>query len=217
MIASHIHHALEQVREIQQKILERQRFKGYSGRARAISGTIALAGAAFMASSHFPQYTATHVVGWGVIFLIGFVLNFGALIHWFLFDPTVQRDLRRLKPTLDVLPEFFVGGILTLALVLSGQHHFLFGVWMMLFGLANLASRHVLPKKIGWVGWFYVLSGAICLLTPGLSFLNPWPMGFVFFIGEWSGGIILHFDEAEHVSLRDIFASFLNIGETNHV
>lgn len=32
MIANHIYHALEQVRDLQQKILEGQRFKGYSGR-----------------------------------------------------------------------------------------------------------------------------------------------------------------------------------------
>ncbi len=48
MIANHIHHALAQVRELQQKILEGQRFKGYSGRARAICGVAALAAAAFM-------------------------------------------------------------------------------------------------------------------------------------------------------------------------
>ena len=31
MVANHIHHALDQVRELQQKILDKQRFKGYSG------------------------------------------------------------------------------------------------------------------------------------------------------------------------------------------
>ena len=93
MIANHIHHALAQVRELQKKILENQRFKGYSGRARAIGGTIALFSAFIMSSPQFPDNTAAHALGWGILALIGVLLNFGALIHWFLFDPTVKRDI----------------------------------------------------------------------------------------------------------------------------
>jgi len=207
MIANHIHHALAQVHELQQKVLEKQRFKGYSGRARALSGTLALGAAAFMASSRFPRTLVAHAIGWGMVFALAILLNFGALIYWFLFDPQVKRDIRRLRPTLDVFPPLVVGGVLTLALMRHGQHQYLAGIWMCLFGLANLASRHVLPKRISQVGWFYILCGAIYLLTPNASFLNPWPMGIVFFVGEWVGGIILHFDGATHVSL----SHFLNI------
>ena len=55
MIVNHIHQALAQVQELQQKVLEKQRFKGYSGRARAISGTLALLAAPIMASAYFPK------------------------------------------------------------------------------------------------------------------------------------------------------------------
>lgn len=52
MIANHIHDALAQVRELQKNILDKQRFKGYSGRARAIAGSVALVGLRF---SQFPR------------------------------------------------------------------------------------------------------------------------------------------------------------------
>jgi len=38
---------------------------------------------------------------------------------------------------------------------------------------------------------FYQAAGIACLLAPGITFLNPWPMGLVFFAGETAGGWIL--------------------------
>ena len=217
MIANHIHHALAQVRELQKKILENQRFKGYSGRARAIGGTIALFSAFIMSSPQFPDNTAAHALGWGILALIGVLLNFGALIHWFLFDPTVKRDIRRLKPTLDALPAILVGGVLTFAMLVNGLHQFLFGVWMSLFGLANLASRHVLPRRIWMVGLYYIICGSFYLFFANENtFLNPLPVGILFFIGEWAGGTILHFGDKQKISLAMIFNVFYRIKEKKH-
>lgn len=216
MIANHVHHALAQVKELQKKILEGQRFRGYSGRARAICGCAALAAAVVMSSDQFPATPAAHALGWGLVALFGILLNFGALIHWFLFDPRVKRDIRRLKPTLDALPAVIVGAVLTTVMLKAGQHEYLFGVWMSLFGLANLASRHVLPRRIWMVGAYYILCGTAYLLFPFGSFLEPWPMGLVFFAGEWAGGIILHFGDSHIFSLRDIVYLFLNPQESDH-
>jgi hypothetical protein len=184
MIANHIHHALAQVRELQQKILENQRFKGYSGRARAIGGTVALLAAFAMSSPYYPHSAQVHVIGWGIVALIGILLNFGALIHWFLSDPKVKRDIRKLKPTLDALPAF-------------------------------LASRHVLPKRIWMVGAYYLVCGSVFLLFPNISFRNPWPIGIVFFIGEWAGGVVLHFSDNTNLSLGTIISIF-NPKENKH-
>jgi hypothetical protein len=216
MIANHIHHALAQVRELQQKILENQRFKGYSGRARAICGTVALLAAFIMSSSYFPQTARAHVLGWGMVALFGILLNFGALIHWFLFDPRVKRNIRKLKPTLDALPAILVGGVMTFTFLWHGLPQYLLGIWMSLFGLGNLASRHVLPKRIWMVGVYYILCGSICLVFPNISFPNPWPIGIVFFIGEWAGGIILHFDDTQNLTPGNILSIF-NSKENKHV
>ena len=194
MIANHIHHALAQVQELRHKVLEKQRFKGYSGRARAIGGTIALLATCVMASGRYPHTTKAHFTGWGVVFVIAVLINYGALVYWFLFDPTVKRDLRRLKPVLDLIPPLFTGGVFTLLFGWNKEYEYLPGTWMALFGLANLATRHVLPRTISLVGLYYLSCGTFFLLMPGISFTNPWPMGLVFFIGEWMGGVILHYD-----------------------
>lgn len=211
MIANHIHHALAQVRELRQKVLEKQRFKGYSGRARAMGGTIALMATVILASRHFPQTPKAHFTAWGVVFVLAVFLNYGALVYWFLFDPTVKRDLRRLKPVLEAVPPLFTGGVFTLLFGLNKQYEYLPGTWMALFGLANLATRHVLPRTISLVGLYYLACGTACLLMPGMRFTNPWPMGIVFFIGEWMGGVILHYD-----GLPLFLTRFLQPKEASH-
>jgi hypothetical protein len=205
-----VQEALKQVRELQQKILEKQRFKGYSGRARAISGTLALVAAAVLASGYGPQTNLGHLIGWSIVFALSVLLNFGAILYWFLADPRAKRDLRRLKPLGDTLPPLCVGGILTFALITNGLYSWLFPLWMCLFGLANLASRHVLPRAISLIGWFYILAGSLLLLLGSTSFRNPWPMGIIFFAGEWMGGIVLHFDE------NSSFATFFKGREKFH-
>lgn len=194
-----IQEALAHVRELQQAVLERQRFKGYSGRARMMCGGLALLAAAVMSSARYPGTDLAHVMGWGCVFVVALLMNGVALGWWFLHDPVAHRDIRVLRPILDVLPPLAVGGLFTAAMVLNGQMQYLFGVWMCLFGLTNMASRMVLPWMIWVVGVFYLVAGAICLLAPGLDFQNPWPMGVVFCIGEWVGGLVLHYDGTRNV------------------
>ncbi|MEI8351824.1 MAG: hypothetical protein WCG36_05870, partial [bacterium] len=66
-----------------------------------------------------------------------------------------------------------------------------FGVWMCLYGLAHMGYRHSLPAGIIGVGLFYQAAGVAFLLLPFITFMNPWPMGLVFFAGESVGGLIL--------------------------
>ena len=195
--------ALRQVRELQKKILEKQKFKGYSGRARAISGTLALLASGILASPYWPSTPIAHLAGWGTVFGLAALLNFGAILYWFLRDPRANRDIRRLKPVVDTLPPLIVGAILTFVLTREQLHNWLFPVWMCLYGLANLASRHVLPSAISAIGWFYIIAGSLLLLLGPPSFMNPWPMGIIFFAGEWMGGIVLHYDESD--TLSDFF------------
>lgn len=209
---NHIHQALAQVRELRQAVLEKQYFRGYSGRARVMAGTVALGAAAMMGAPGFPLDSGSHVLGWGAVFLVGVLLNYGALFYWYFSEQGGRRDVRRLKPALDVLPPLVVGGVLTFALLREQAHHLLPGVWMMLFGVANLVSQRVLPKMIGAVGWYYVACGAACLAVagePGFGLVNPWPMGVVFFVGEWAGGLVLHHDRAADATLSELVLRML--------
>ncbi len=197
MIANHIHAALGQVRRMRELVLARQRFKGYSGTARMAGGVLAIAGAVVMSRPGFPDTTVAHLIGWGSVLSLALLLNYGGLALWFLFDPRVRRDLMQLKPAADALPALAMGAVLSLALVLHGQYALLAGTWMCLYGLTHVAYRQSLPAIHYAVGIFYMLSGAGCLLSPGVGFTNPWPMGAVFGLGELAGGFILYRNRLE--------------------
>jgi hypothetical protein len=191
MIANHIHDALAQVRTLQAFLIERNVFKGYSGTARLISAAAALLGAAALASPRVPASPWAHLAGWGVVLVVGVLANYSALFYWFLFDRKVGRNPLMLKPALDALPAMALGGVLSVVLIHRRDFDLLFGVWMALYGLAQVAYRHSLPRGMYEIGLLYIVAGGFFLLAPHTSFTNPWPMGLVFFAGEAAGGWIL--------------------------
>ncbi|MFH0878676.1 MAG: hypothetical protein V2A34_03090, partial [Lentisphaerota bacterium] len=182
MIANHIHDALSQVQKLQDLILEKRQFTGYSGRARMASGVVTLGGASVLGSAWYPQTPGAHLLGWGAVLLVAVLLNYVGVAYWFFFDADVRRNPRMLKPALDAIPALVVGGALSAALMISRQYDLLFGVWMCLYGLAQVAYRLSLPAGIYRVGLCYIACGLGCLLAPQHSFLNPWPMGIAFFL-----------------------------------
>jgi hypothetical protein len=206
VIAAHVHDALRQVRELKLRVLDSQMFTGYSGRVRAVAGTVALAAAAVMSRPGFPLTVQAHLVGWGLVLLVAVVANYAALIVWFITTSGPRRDVRRLMPTVDALPALAVGAILSFVLVRDGVVDLLPGTWMCLYGLTNLASRRVLPRAIWLVGLYYVSCGVMWFVTPGLTFTNPWPMGIVFCVGEVAGGFIFHRNRMPNDSIQGFIA-----------
>ncbi len=192
MVANHIHDALSQVHRLQALILEKRKFKGYSGTARMISGMVTLAGSVLMSCSVYPKTVLAHLGGWLVVLGIACVLNYGALILWIVQLPNDERKLIRVRPVFDAFPALVTGGILSLALLLRGYPDLLFGTWMCLYGLAHTSCRADLPRENWFLGIYYVLCGAFFMLWQGASFFNPWPMGIIFLVGEMAGGIIFH-------------------------
>jgi hypothetical protein len=191
MIANHIHDALSQVKKLQEFILEKRLFGGYSGKARIVCGFVALMGAVVLGFDRIPQTVEAHEAGWAVVLLIGILANYGCLIYWFMFDHEVRRNPVMLKPAMDALPALGAGAVFTLVFILEQQHDMLFGMWMCFYGLAQVAYRQSLPLGIYYVGVGYMLAGTCLLLCGTTSFLNPWPMGIVFFCGELAGGLVL--------------------------
>jgi hypothetical protein len=197
----HLRQALAQVAELHGRAIAGQRFRGYSGPARILSGVAALIGTVVLASPLTPADPTRHLLGWLAVLAVAAVLNYGALARWFLYDPLVERDWRRLRPALVAMPVLLVAGVLSVVLWRVGQQQLLFGLWMTHYGLANLATRPHLPPAIGWLGAVYVAAGVGCLLAPGAGLLNPWPMGLVFGCGELAGGLILQADRTRRVNL----------------
>jgi hypothetical protein len=193
----HVHQALAQIQTMHRYVVEKQRFKGYSGRARALSGTIALVAAYGLARG--PGHSNAYAVGvWLAVAVVSGAINYGAVLFWFLGDTLDDRQTLRLKPAIEVVPALAAGAALTLAFWRDGAFGYVVPVWMILFGIANLASRHVLPSGIAWVGLFYMVAGTVLLFwIPRVGPSNPWPMGIVFFVGEWLGGLVIFFDRPD--------------------
>jgi hypothetical protein len=189
MIANHIHDALAQVRKMQELVLAKRNFRGYSGTARAIGGIFALCGAALIFFLPVPRNPESQLLVWSMVLGLSLAVNYGALIWWFLYDQEANRDINKLLPAIDALPALAAGAILTFALISHHHYDLLFGMWMLLYGLVHVSYRMSLPGENYVVGLFYILCGTICLFTFS-DFYNPWPMGVVFFAGEIAGGYI---------------------------
>ena len=188
---ANIHDALAQVRTLKSIVMERGFFRGYSGNARITSGSVAMMGSIILSMPSVPDDPQTHLLGWGLVLGIAVLANYGALAYWFVSDPEVKRDPIHLAPAMDAIPALCVGAGLSAVLVRSGQYDALFGTWMALYGLAQVAYRRTLPGRIHKIGLAYVACGMAYLVVPGMRFTNPWPMGIVFFTGEWAGGAVL--------------------------
>lgn len=191
MIANHIHDALGQVDRMRNLILDRRRFRGYSGVARMLGGGVALTVTFVLDRVEALHTPLLQLAGWTLVLATALLLNYGGLAFWYFRCRGSLRPLAELRPALEVLPALAIGAALSFTLVLREHYDLLFGVWMGLYGLAHMGYRHSLPRGIIAVGLFYQAAGIACLLTPGISFLNPWPMGLVFFAGESIGGWIL--------------------------
>jgi len=189
--------ALSRVRKLQEIILAKRFFGGYSGRARFGSGCIALIGATLMDKPFFPTDAHSHLWGWGVVVVLCVILNYGTLLYWFLSDPEANRKPLQLKPALYAFPAFAVGAVFSLLFIRNELFDYLPGMWMCLYGLAQVTYRQTLPIEIFYTGLGYIFCGTYFLLMGNQPFTIPWPMGIVFFIGETIGGWYLLNDKAD--------------------
>ena len=180
--------ALADVKELRRRILDRQLFFGYSGWTRIAGGFVAIIGAFLLSRDWVPAMPWAHIIGWGAICAISAIANFSAVFHWW---KSQAIELIQLRPVLDLLAPFIVGALLTFCILYRQDFELLFPIWMWVFGLMNISSRHSMPQAMVFVGWFYIFAGAICAFRmDNNSFLHPWPMGITFFIGEIAGGSV---------------------------
>ncbi len=155
-----------------------------------LGGSVAMLGCALM--SFFRDNFTAQWVGWGCILAASLLLNYGALLLWFIQLPERKRTIAEISPAFDAIPPLAVGAVLSAALLLRGHPDLLFGSWMCLYGLAHTTCRKALPRENGFLGLYYLACGAFFLLWPGTTFMNPLLAGLVFLIGEWIGGAIFY-------------------------
>lgn len=186
-----LHDALDRVAELRRRILESQKFRGYSGRARALGGCAALIGG--LALGIVPEglrHVALPAV-WGAVFLAAFTLNYGAVLSWWWNLPKAERAKSPLSPALENLPVFIVGGALTGHLIVYGYPSSLPGVWASVLALTHFTAKYAIPRGLRAVGWYYIAAGTAMLAYPEFGWGDPWFPGLVFFTGEMAGGWLI--------------------------
>ena len=102
-----------------------------------------------------------------------------AAIHWKATrqgTPILSIPGRRLF--VGLLPALFAGGIMTVALVRSGDTRQVPGVWLLLYGVAVMQAGAFAVRTIPVMGAVFVLAGAIALPLPWFWANVMLPVGF---------------------------------------
>jgi len=182
--------ALDQVRQLKDILLRRRLFQGYSGWPRIISGSLALATAWWLARFASPTDPIPHLKGWGLLLTASLAVNYGALAWWFFSHAENRRNPSSIKPALDAVPSLAAGAVMSIALILAKNYDLLFGCWMLMYGLAQTTYTSQLTRGVYFTGIVYMVFGSV-LAFQTAPFTDPWPMGWMFFLGEIAGGLCL--------------------------
>jgi hypothetical protein len=188
--------ALQHVARIRDQLAASTRFQGFAPAIVAATGGLALALAAYQASTN--ESTADPrlvLMQWIVLAVICTALiGTEAVIrarrfHRAMADIMVGTALRRF------LPAGLAGaimGILILARV-PDQAWMLPGSWQLLVAVGICASLINLPHQMAWAAGWYFLAGAASLFwMSGANAFSPWSMGLPFGIGQLLVALLLH-------------------------
>ena len=195
--------ALDQIAEIHRLMARTHTFRGYRSATTFFTAVVAVGAAAFQSWwIPDPARQPLHFIDLWVAVAIGCLVVVAAEMteRYRRTDSPLQRQLT-IQAVEQFLPVIIVGGLVTLVLTESARQvlWLLPGLWSIFFGLGILASRHLLPRPIVFVGMFYLLCGLTCLATVHNSeALSPWFVGLPFGIGQTAAAIILHCSLERH-------------------
>ena len=191
--------ALQQISEIRGHLATTETFRGYRAVSAAATGLMAVLAAVLQgwlirdAASDPLRY----VVLWtatAVLCLAGSGLQ---VLYVYLLQQSAHRRAATRIATGQLLPALTAGALVTFTLGRRGLAEIclLPGLWAVLFGMGVFACRRQMPRAIGWVALFYLLSGAAVLaFLPGPAALSPWLMGSVFGIGQSAAALVLYWN-----------------------
>ncbi|MEQ8763046.1 MAG: hypothetical protein RL885_03910 [Planctomycetota bacterium] len=193
-----LRNALEEIEEIRRRLSRAVVFRGYRALPTALSGVLALAAA--IVQSLFLEDPASHVERWTTLWIVtaafAFAIAASPLAIELFAKPRSLRRSQTGQALEQLLPALVAGAVLTTAVLRFSPEaaSLLPGLWQILFALAIFASGHLLPKEVGFVALFYLVTGSLALgLASTEHSFSPWTMGLPFFSGQLAAGLILYF------------------------
>ncbi|MEW6279014.1 MAG: hypothetical protein AB1758_10350 [Candidatus Eremiobacterota bacterium] len=193
-----IHKALAQIQEIHGHLARSEVYRGYRSVPMAFTGMVGLMASAAQpwivpqdSPAAFVRYWVTICVANILVITVDMIYDY----HMHL-EPRDRRMTRLMVG--QFLPCLVAGAVLAWVLGLShstDQVALLPGLWAILFSLGAFASRPYLPRGVGWVALFYLVSGCVLLcLAEGPASLAPWSMGASFGLGQLFLALVLYWN-----------------------
>jgi hypothetical protein len=114
---------------------------------------------------------------------LGVLAVTGAANAWFIRQDAQRRQEPFISPQMKqalwaLFPPLFCGALGTV-LIGKSDYEYIPPMWMMCYGLALLATAHFAPKSIPFLGWVFLIAGAVSawlhdggILSTGLDISN---------------------------------------------
>ena len=193
--------ALGDISSIRRQMAYATEFRGYGPATLACTGFLAVAAAA--AQAFWVPDPANHIAAYLSVWIWTAALSAAVIaiemyartrrIHSGLADEMIRMAVEQFLPSVGV------GGLLTLVLVRfdPGALWMLPGLWQVIFSLGVFSSCRFLPRAVGAVGIWYLLTGLTSLALADTRALSPWSMGIPYGIGQMLVATILLFNAKE--------------------
>jgi hypothetical protein len=187
--------ALGDISSIRRQMAHTTEFRGYG--PATVAGTGFLAVAAAGAQALWLPDPANHIAAYLSIWIWTAALSAAVIamemyarthrIHSGLADEMIRMAVEQFLPAVGV------GGLLTLVLVRfdPGAPWMLPGLWQVIFSLGVFSSCRFLPRAVGAVGIWYLLTGLTSLALADIRALSPWSMGIPYGVGQMLVAAIL--------------------------
>ncbi len=188
--------ALSQIDEIRQQMARTELFRGYRSLTVGLSGASALAAAALQPYLVRPESQLRDFLGLWLLVAAANLLM-AAVQLWRRVRLANSRLARQatLLAAEQFLPSILVGAVVTLCLYRYAPDAawMLPGLWSLIYSLGIFASYRLLPRQVAWVGMYYVVTGAACLIWgQGAQALASWQMALCFGGGQIFGAAVLY-------------------------
>jgi hypothetical protein len=188
--------ALGDISSIRRQVAHSTEFRGFG--PATLAGTGFLAVAAAVAQAMWLPDPANHIAAYLTIWIWTAALSAAVIaiemnartrrIHSGLADEMIRMAVEQFLPAVGV------GGLLTVVLVrfAPGALWMLPGLWQVIFSLGVFSSCRFLPRAVGAVGIWYLLTGLTSLALGDTRALSPWAMGIPYGVGQMLvAGILL--------------------------
>ena len=190
-----LNRALEDISSIRRQVAQSAEFRGYGPATLASTGVLAVIAAG--AQALWVRSPADHIAAYPGIWITTALLSAATIgvqthtrtrrMHSGMADEMIRMAVKQF------LPAAGAGMLLTVVLV-----HFvpqavwmLPGLWQLIFSLGVFSSCRFLPRPMAAAGFWYLVTGLLCIALADIRALSPWAMGIPYGAGQVLVALIL--------------------------